>query len=366
MSSATRATDRAHIAEIDAQVRDLQESICLLQTQRKVFQDRLDAYKYPVLTLPNEITSEIFVHFLPPYPSCPPMEQGLLPFLLTHICRAWRNIALATPTLWRAIRLVTTCHKFDNEIDLLQSWLMRTGSCPLSIQVDSSEVGPYAQPEIIQALTPHCSRWEYLELHSFVPEMLSSFCGETPLLRHLRLSLYGPPSSPFGFNRAPLLRSAVLADNASSSVILPWQQLTSLTLDRVRPYNCTRMLQQARNLLHCEVVLTENDSDEEGNVELPRLQFLRLDAFEDEAEGLGPINSMEYLRRFITPALQRLEVVDGSYPIPPLASFISSSGCKLQELQISVKETTPKDTYRNAFPSIPKISFTTITKMSDY
>ncbi|KAJ7641164.1 hypothetical protein FB45DRAFT_712335, partial [Roridomyces roridus] len=57
----------------------------------------------PVLTLPNEITSEIFVHFLPPYPVCPPMTGLDSPTSLTHICRQWREIALATPKLWRAI-----------------------------------------------------------------------------------------------------------------------------------------------------------------------------------------------------------------------------------------------------------------------
>ncbi|KAJ6560151.1 hypothetical protein B0H19DRAFT_945240, partial [Mycena capillaripes] len=66
-------------------------------------QERLNSFKYPVLTLPAEIISEIFVHFLPIYPSCPPLTGFLSPTLLTQICRKWRHIALTTPALWRAI-----------------------------------------------------------------------------------------------------------------------------------------------------------------------------------------------------------------------------------------------------------------------
>lgn len=52
------AEDRARIADLEAQILDL-------ETQKAVVQERLDAYKYPVSTLPNEIISEIVVHFLP-------------------------------------------------------------------------------------------------------------------------------------------------------------------------------------------------------------------------------------------------------------------------------------------------------------
>ncbi|KAJ7108419.1 hypothetical protein C8R43DRAFT_186446 [Mycena crocata] len=360
MSNALKA-DRARIAEIDAQVWDLQESIRLLQTQRKVLQDRLDAYRYPVLTLPNEITSEIFIRFLPPYPTCPPMKRGLSPFFLTHICHTWRNVALTTPTLWRAIRMVVrpvSPEKVDTQTDLVESWLSRSGSCLLSIQLDASPAwAPEVQLRYIQSLSAHCSRWQYVELAYLVPERFSFFSGATPLLRHLQLSMYDRPPSPIRLGGVPLLRSAVLGYNTSGSVTLPWQQLTSLTLDRVHPNESTRILQQAPNLLHCEIVLTaEDDSVQEGDVVLPSLHSLQLNALEIEE----PINSATaYLRRFIAPALQRLEVVDEPDPIPPLASFISKSGCKLQELHISgLRDSVPQEKlYRNAFPSIPKISF---------
>ncbi|KAJ6479467.1 hypothetical protein C8R47DRAFT_1019155, partial [Mycena vitilis] len=57
----------------------------------------------PVLTLPTETISEIFIQFFPSYPSRPPLTGNLSPRLLTQICRSWRQIALTTPSIWRAI-----------------------------------------------------------------------------------------------------------------------------------------------------------------------------------------------------------------------------------------------------------------------
>ncbi|KAJ7917678.1 hypothetical protein B0H13DRAFT_2657737, partial [Mycena leptocephala] len=60
--------DRSRVADISAQILDLERSISALRIEKTQAQERLDSYKYPVLTLPNEIVSEIFIHFLPPYP----------------------------------------------------------------------------------------------------------------------------------------------------------------------------------------------------------------------------------------------------------------------------------------------------------
>ncbi|KAJ7470992.1 hypothetical protein FB451DRAFT_324350 [Mycena latifolia] len=95
----------------------------------------LDAQNiYPVLTLPTEIVSEIFTHFVPVYPACPPLVGLLSPSTLGQVCRKWRQIAISTPSLWRAIRL-----DLDNRINrptqlrLLDTWLERSRTSPLSI-----------------------------------------------------------------------------------------------------------------------------------------------------------------------------------------------------------------------------------------
>ncbi|KAJ7693884.1 hypothetical protein B0H17DRAFT_840283, partial [Mycena rosella] len=71
-----------------------------LQTQLQNVQHQLDAIVYPVLTLPPEITSEIFVHCLPDRRKWDVVNPKEAPLLLMHVCSAWRNITISTPALW--------------------------------------------------------------------------------------------------------------------------------------------------------------------------------------------------------------------------------------------------------------------------
>ncbi|KAJ6472780.1 hypothetical protein C8R47DRAFT_1022842, partial [Mycena vitilis] len=126
--------DRVRIAEIDAQILDLQRSFLALQSERKQAQRRLNAYKFPVLTLPPEIISEIFVRTLPIYPHFPARRGSLSPTTLAQICRSWREIALTTPLLWRAISLrLLGLYAFEQRVHIFNVWLQRSRVCPLSI-----------------------------------------------------------------------------------------------------------------------------------------------------------------------------------------------------------------------------------------
>ncbi|KAJ6537384.1 hypothetical protein DFH09DRAFT_930847, partial [Mycena vulgaris] len=69
-----------------------------LERKRQFWKTRLDAYAYPVSTLPNEIISEIFVHSLPDRAEGAP-SGAKAPLLLAQICHKWREIVLSTPSL---------------------------------------------------------------------------------------------------------------------------------------------------------------------------------------------------------------------------------------------------------------------------
>jgi hypothetical protein len=75
----------------------LQESVNTARWERDNLQSQIDEYKYPVLTLPVEITTEISLAYLPAYPECPPLTGHLSPALLGQICMEWRQIAFDTP-----------------------------------------------------------------------------------------------------------------------------------------------------------------------------------------------------------------------------------------------------------------------------
>jgi hypothetical protein len=102
---AARAADRSRIADIEAQILELERTISSLKEEKNSLRDRLATYTYPVLTLPDETVSEIFVHFLPDFPQYPPPIGLLSPYLLCQICREWRHMAFSTPALWSVISL---------------------------------------------------------------------------------------------------------------------------------------------------------------------------------------------------------------------------------------------------------------------
>ncbi|KAJ7108128.1 hypothetical protein C8R44DRAFT_585533, partial [Mycena epipterygia] len=54
---------------------------------------------YPVITLPNEMTSRIFLYCIPTQ-SAEHHSIHTAPLLLIQICRHWRDIALSTSELW--------------------------------------------------------------------------------------------------------------------------------------------------------------------------------------------------------------------------------------------------------------------------
>ncbi|KAF7334545.1 F-box domain-containing protein [Mycena venus] len=205
----TLEADRALVTTLEAQNLDLRvdvdlkRSLSALRIEQALAQERLDSYKYPVLTLPNEILCEIFERFLPPYPLCPPLTGNLSPTFLTQICRKWRQVALATPTLWRAITLSFYRIPFERQ-GQISDFLTRSGSCPLSIRNDDIGLSePIA--EVFSTVALHRARWEYLYL-SLSPWQLPSINGPMPLLRHLRLSVNNPEEAgAIAFRDMPLL-----------------------------------------------------------------------------------------------------------------------------------------------------------------
>ncbi|KAJ7122296.1 hypothetical protein C8R44DRAFT_590585, partial [Mycena epipterygia] len=53
---------------------------------------------YPILTIPSELTSEIFLHCLPDEPVS--ASASTAPMLLGMVCREWRFVAHGDPRLW--------------------------------------------------------------------------------------------------------------------------------------------------------------------------------------------------------------------------------------------------------------------------
>ncbi|KAJ7827093.1 hypothetical protein B0H13DRAFT_1657130, partial [Mycena leptocephala] len=106
----TPAERRAILAEIKLKIAqrktDLAALVCAitsLEKAQRVVEESLALIVYPVLTLPYEITSRIFVACLPSDGVRPSPDAA--PLLLAQICRHWRKIALSTGELWCSVNL---------------------------------------------------------------------------------------------------------------------------------------------------------------------------------------------------------------------------------------------------------------------
>ncbi|KAK6978055.1 F-box domain-containing protein, partial [Favolaschia claudopus] len=356
---------RALVEKRAAQIRDLQAQIAALQAEQQRAQRRLDAYKYPVLTLANEIIVEIFRHVLPPYPEAPLHTKGksfLYP--ITHVCRQWREIAIQTPVLWRAIDLPEPTHRGGRSIvaKMTATWLERSGNYPLSIHGIH-----HALPHLLPTLTPSRARWEHLSLSvTNVAQFGEVAADPMPLLRSLTLRFIESDRTAalasIQHSDSPLLRSVSLEPYPGPAFILPWSHLTSLTLRRTFPDDALPILRQSARLVHCTLHLLHNPRSNGAwrirteDIVLPRLETLIFEATTASVNLGKPV-----LEMLDTPALLSLEVPErfiSSASIAPtvvLTEFVVKCGCALQELKVSGAQYT-EQVYRTALPSVDEIT----------
>ncbi|KAJ7700315.1 hypothetical protein B0H17DRAFT_1128738 [Mycena rosella] len=358
-TASERAADRARVEGLEAQILEPQHTLGALQQEKDLAQGRLDVYRYPVLTLPNEIVSEIFIHFLPIYPHRSPLIGPRSPALLGQICRKWRDIALSTPELWRAVRLtLNKKRRLAQQLHLLESSLERSGSGRLSIELclksGDADTEIWELP-FLQTITRYCARWEHLKLY-ISPKSLSSIEGPLPLLRRFRIGVYSHvrKSSTPAFLMAPLLSTVHMHTcHYSLFSILPWSQLTVLTAKWITEREFTHVLSQAVNLVFCQFTIYDLGIEQQPrrDVVLPSLETLILSEF---LHSNPLLKSLELLT---LPALRRLQIAEPFLqpdPIGTLVSLVSRSGCILQELCIT-SSSLPGDMYRTALPSVASL-----------
>ncbi|KAJ7130357.1 hypothetical protein C8R44DRAFT_775413 [Mycena epipterygia] len=370
---ATLAAARARITYIRARIRDeeLGGATCLsLQEEIDSLQGQLNAYIYPVLTLPNEIMSEIFVHFLPVYPKRPPIDGLLSPTLLCQICRKWREIGFSTPALWRAVKFTLSWRdkpKHDQALHLLETYLKRSGSCPLSIDLISEIRDASKKLVFLQPLTSHRARWEHMRLLRFASiGWLRSIEGPLPFLRSLMIMGYyevveDGEAATLAFHQAPLLQKVALGHYCNVfTAIIPWSQLTVLVVQSISPLEYTGILQRAVSLVDCRFGIFYNffdttwslvDERERPNLNLihAHLESLVLSTFSPPPWSLLDILTLPALRN-----LQVEEELLGRDPVATLVSLVSRSSCNLQQLCIPLSF-LPRVLYQTALPSVGSV-----------
>ncbi|KAJ7280810.1 hypothetical protein C8J57DRAFT_1174431 [Mycena rebaudengoi] len=349
----TRSDIRKSISDLDARILALEQALVTARLERQDLQTRLNAYKYPILTLPTEITSEIFIHFLPRYPERPQVIGLSSPHILGQICRTWREIALGTPRLWRAIELNPPTARPTKALAILRTWISRSKNCPLSISLQCST--RLLDVDFIQAIIPHSERWEHIDFKLPI-ESLRLIGADFPLLRSLTLgpSRYARETGSLDaislFSNAPLLKQVALSNHFGPFEIqLPWSQLTSVSAQCLSSAECIEILQHSAALQEFRCDNLQGDAS--GNI-LPVAPLRHLHSLKFG----GGSGHQRLLEVFTTPTLQHLTILDSQFDaIPHINALILRLNCTLASLCI-LSTYQAEATYHAAFPSIPTIT----------
>ncbi|KAJ7258959.1 hypothetical protein C8J57DRAFT_1233947 [Mycena rebaudengoi] len=232
----------------------LQESVNTARWERDNLQSQIDEYKYPVLTLPVEITTEISLAYLPAYPECPPLTGHLSPAFLGQICMEWRQIA----------------YSLEAQLNVLKTWLSRSKGCALLLSFTKSRIPAFSDlPHFTDTLISHSARWEHVEL--YLPfNQLDWMAGPFPRLRHLSTGpgIVESTAAHTLFHDAPHLTSVLLAvDFDPSEMILPWSQLTSIDTERIYPALMAHILRKLPPSSVCAAPRGISDENEEEDEE---------------------------------------------------------------------------------------------------
>ncbi|KAJ6544178.1 hypothetical protein B0H19DRAFT_1169842 [Mycena capillaripes] len=327
---------RDRLAAIDAQ-------IALLQAERKIIQKRLGSLTYPVLSLPFDVTAEIFVHCLPDVQHSEPIlhfsrHTPPTALLLSQICRAWRYVAFKTPKIWATFRISVA----DWSKDYVRSsrrfteWMERAGSSPLSFIIHQKErYPPNKAAKILPSILDLSIQWRHVDLRLSFKDLTrenfqSGLRGRLPSLQTLRIQSYGRPTTITAFEHAPNLRSVVLEGLPPTMLLLPWKQLTHFKGESLDGMHCLHVLRLAVSLVECNFHRVEQDMTETALLP-PHLALKVLHL-------TGQLACLDILCILTLPALLELELDDGDgvgiESHQEFSSFLSRSRPPLHRLTL--------------------------------
>ncbi|KAJ7044735.1 hypothetical protein C8F04DRAFT_990434, partial [Mycena alexandri] len=329
-------------ASLRAEVYDLTLSISRhkllldeMQTRLQKLQTRLNSITYPVLTLPPEITSEIFLVCLPDEREYDVVNPREAPLLLTHVCSAWRQIAISLPRLWTTFDVVCATDVPDL-FNIAKTWLERSQNFQISIKIHGALTSVQDLHSLLKTLRQHSSRMRSLDLNVDLRDFYAVDFRtlDLVLLQTLSIRLFDMDVDDdlvAEFGHVPLLREALVGVIPPSLITLPWQQLTKFTGEVYTAAQCLEALTLMPNLLECAFSVSEDDEDDD-DLEVhshPSIQHFAL--FESESPD-QPTCSARLLEFITFPALQTLEVRVEDFDEEELDSFLERSHPPLQKL----------------------------------
>ncbi|KIM38122.1 hypothetical protein M413DRAFT_246604 [Hebeloma cylindrosporum] len=333
---------------------ELERKIQELQDRRRNLHTRMNASHDPfILTFPPEISSHIFLLSLqewdydPVYGDkywCNGITKGLpTPFLLSSICRGWRQLARSTPMLWTTLTFTLAKPAKGPLVETVRDWLLLSGGLPLDICVSSYEGEDPASEEmyspVIDALNQHSGRWRELYLRIPAP-YVRHFHGSFPPNSLYRLDVsnctsrreFDGPLPTFRMNFKPSPTDLTMRKIRFSVNDIGWSNLTSLSMESMTFNECIMAIRHAPLLESC--TMEEIDSDQ-GDVAIAKTKIRHMHLRTLDIHFMREDLSIEFLGLMELPVLEAFcyEPMDIAM-VDCLFSFLSRSENRLKELAL--------------------------------
>jgi hypothetical protein len=235
---------RRQLEELDSKVAHLEALLEQLKGKQIPLKRQINRLCAPVLRLPPELSSEIFLAYLPVGRISPRNGLARTPLVLGSVCSDWRNQAWSMPWLWNRICVCLNRRRqrqcTPTVTGLLEEWLALSRDLPLSIdlrydeRVDSDEAIVTA---IITVIASFCERWHSISfsLPSSLFQAFRCVQGRLTRLTSVTLSLWKTDGQHVVedavqlFSVAPRLQKVEWWLDWNRSV-LPMAQLTHLSV----------------------------------------------------------------------------------------------------------------------------------------
>ncbi|KAF8972981.1 hypothetical protein BDZ97DRAFT_1912582 [Flammula alnicola] len=295
----------------------------------------------PSRRLPTELLVEIFLHYLGGHRE---LKRNSPPWILGHICRRWRHIAVNTAALWRHLppmRLGSLEKpQLKRQIACLSTLLTRSGDAGLTFFLAKTDT-PTPHDAILTMLFEHSQRWERISLaiSEDVCAHFSRVKGRLSSLQSLNLLLTRTGRLLVNmFEVAPKLREVRLGSVTWPGIIkLPWDQLSNFTEDSSHSNHLVAVLRSSAtcleklNFITDQTWLAFNETANIRSTSLPNLTSL---ALQSPAEtGLQSL-----LAALTVPALQEvvLRIFTNRSVVQEMTGMINRSACTLQRLVLHI------------------------------
>ncbi|KAJ7693875.1 hypothetical protein B0H17DRAFT_481438 [Mycena rosella] len=332
----SNASLRAQAADLILAISRQQRLLEDMQAQLEDLKRRLDSIVYPVLTLPPEISSEIFLYCIPSTRPLDVVNIDEAPLLLMRICSAWRQIAVSTPALWSTFKIDADYIR-PHFSEIVGTWLSRARLCPLSVTITGPLFGIRHFDSLLESLRRHSGVMRSLELNMVIGDLteMATHPMSFPMLQKLAIGFRDGVLSDSTcvkmFDYVPMLHELLLHYALPSFITLPWQQLTKFTAEWYSLAECLEALQLMPNIVESRLVgvlLAEDNGVPLDSISHPKIQYFAL------------VDSNTEILNFLTlPGLQTLEILDfgngfSGFDSEAFGDFLSRSAPSLRKIVI--------------------------------